>query len=36
MGALDTNAVDQALHAIQAAGIGVMIFVGNRGCIQIH
>lgn len=33
---LDTGAVDQALHAVQAAGIGVMIFVGNRGCIQIH
>lgn len=33
---LATTQVDKALHAIQAAGIDVMIFVGNRGCIQIH
>lgn len=33
---LATNQVDTALHAIQAAEIDVMLFVGNRGCIQIH
>lgn len=31
-----TRAVDDALQAIQARGIEVMIFVGNRGCIEIH
>lgn len=34
--ALDTNAVDQALQTVSAQGIEVMVFVGNRGCIQIH
>ncbi|PVA09148.1 hemin-degrading factor [Pelagivirga sediminicola] len=29
-------AADDMLQAVQAAGIEVMIFVGNRGCIQIH
>jgi len=33
---LDPSAADAALQAVQAAGIEVMIFVGNRGCIQIH
>lgn len=33
---LDPKAADAMLHAVQAAGIEVMIFVGNRGCIQIH
>jgi len=33
---LETGAVDQMLQQIQAKGIEVMIFVGNRGCIQIH
>jgi putative hemin transport protein len=34
--ALAANAVDQMLTEVQKAGIGVMVFVGNRGCIQIH
>lgn len=29
-------AVDQMLHAVQASGIEIMFFVGNKGCIQIH
>ncbi|SDX65813.1 hemin-degrading factor [Litoreibacter albidus] len=33
---LDTSAVDQMLHKLQETGTEVMIFVGNRGCIQIH
>ncbi|MFD1508023.1 hemin-degrading factor [Lacimonas salitolerans] len=33
---LDPSAADAALQAVQEAGIEVMIFVGNRGCIQIH
>ncbi|NHB77501.1 hemin-degrading factor [Rhodobacter calidifons] len=33
---LDPTAVDRALAAVAAAGIGIMVFVGNRGCIQIH
>ncbi len=33
---LGTDAVDAALTASRDAGIGIMIFVGNRGCIQIH
>ncbi|MEM9263762.1 MAG: ChuX/HutX family heme-like substrate-binding protein, partial [Pseudomonadota bacterium] len=33
---LATTEVDKALHAVQASGIDVMVFVGNRGCIQIH
>lgn len=34
--ALAPEAVDQMLHDVQAAGIEIMLFVGNRGCIQIH
>lgn len=34
--ALAPEAVNAALEAVQAAGIEVMIFVGNQGCIQIH
>jgi len=34
--ALDPSAVDQMLHAIRDREIDVMVFVGNRGCIQIH
>lgn len=34
--ALDVAAVDQALQTVSQQGIDVMIFVGNRGCIQIH
>lgn len=34
--ALAPQAADTVLHAVQAAGIDVMVFVGNRGCIQIH
>jgi putative hemin transport protein len=33
---LDPTAADLMLHALRDAGIEVMIFVGNRGCIQIH
>jgi putative hemin transport protein len=33
---LETGAVDAVLAAVAAAGIKVMVFVGNRGCIQIH
>ncbi len=31
-----SHAVDEALGAVQAEGIGIMVFVGNHGCIQIH
>ncbi len=34
--ALDTGAVDTLLTRLSETGIAVMIFVGNRGCIQIH
>ncbi|GAA4230162.1 putative hemin transport protein [Sagittula marina] len=34
--ALRPSAANAMLQAVQAAGIEVMIFVGNRGCIQIH
>lgn len=33
---LGVEAVDQMLHDLQGTGTPVMIFVGNRGCIQIH
>ena len=33
---LAPKAADAMLHAVRDAGIEVMIFVGNRGCIQIH
>lgn len=33
---LATGAIDRMLNDVQAAGIEVMVFVGNRGCIQIH
>lgn len=33
---LDPTAADAMLQAVRDAGIEVMIFVGNRGCIQIH
>ncbi|MDU9002908.1 hemin-degrading factor [Sedimentitalea todarodis] len=33
---LEPDAVKDMLQAVQVAGIGVMVFVGNRGCIQIH
>ncbi|QFT93610.1 Hemin transport protein HemS [Roseovarius sp. THAF9] len=33
---LDPTAVDAMLHAVRGAGIEIMLFVGNRGCIQIH
>ncbi|MAM25457.1 MAG: hemin-degrading factor [Marinobacter sp.] len=33
---LAPTAANEMLHAIREAGIEVMIFVGNRGCIQIH
>ncbi|MEM9305600.1 MAG: ChuX/HutX family heme-like substrate-binding protein, partial [Pseudomonadota bacterium] len=34
--ALETGAVDAVLQQVQTAEIPVMVFVGNRGCIQIH
>lgn len=33
---LAPEAVNAALEAVAAAGIPFMLFVGNRGCIQIH
>jgi len=33
---LAPQAVDAALHAVRDRGIEIMLFVGNRGCIQIH
>ncbi|NJS39160.1 MAG: hemin-degrading factor [Rhodobacteraceae bacterium] len=33
---LAVSAVDTVLTEVAAAGIAVMVFVGNRGCIQIH
>jgi len=34
--ALAIDAVNMALMAVAAQGIEVMVFTGNRGCIQIH
>lgn len=34
--ALSTDAVDIMLNEVAARGFEVMLFVGNRGCIQIH
>lgn len=34
--ALSCGAVDQMLGLVQQSGIEVMVFVGNKGCIQIH
>lgn len=33
---LGTDAVDALLHRLRDSGTEVMVFVGNRGCIQIH
>ena len=33
---LVTGAADALLHALSESGTEVMLFVGNRGCIQIH
>lgn len=33
---LPVQAVDQMLNLVKADGLEVMLFVGNRGCIQIH
>ncbi|MEO1155032.1 MAG: ChuX/HutX family heme-like substrate-binding protein, partial [Pseudomonadota bacterium] len=33
---LGTKAVDEVLHAVAQKGVPIMLFVGNRGCIQIH
>lgn len=33
---LAVESVDEMLGKVQQAGIEIMIFVGNRGCIQIH
>jgi putative hemin transport protein len=34
--ALTNAAVDQMLNLVQQRGTEVMVFVGNKGCIQIH
>lgn len=34
--ALTPSSIDVALKAVRDQGIDVMVFVGNRGCIQIH
>lgn len=34
--ALKVSAVDKMLTAVQKSGVEVMVFVGNKGCIQIH
>lgn len=34
--ALAPEAVDRMLAALAGSGLAVMVFVGNRGCIQIH
>lgn len=34
--ALESRSVDEAIQTVSRDGIEVMIFVGNRGCIQIH
>lgn len=33
---LASDAVDKLLHKVQEQGIEIMVFVGNKGCIQIH
>lgn len=33
---LETKAVDDVLKAVVGTDIGIMVFTGNRGCIQIH
>lgn len=33
---LPVTAVEYALHQAGAQGLQIMVFVGNRGCIQIH
>ncbi|MEL6205183.1 MAG: ChuX/HutX family heme-like substrate-binding protein [Pseudomonadota bacterium] len=33
---LAPTAVDAMLHAVRDTGVEIMLFVGNRGCIQIH
>lgn len=33
---LAPQAANQMLEAVQAAGLEIMLFVGNKGCIQIH
>jgi len=33
---LTPGAVDLALESVQEAGINIMVFVGNAGCIEIH
>ncbi|UWQ96389.1 hemin-degrading factor [Rhodobacteraceae bacterium M385] len=34
--ALDPSAVNHALQAMSEGSLSVMVFVGNKGCIQIH
>ncbi len=33
---LETRAIDDALIAVAGSGVEVMVFTGNKGCIQIH
>ncbi|OIQ32743.1 MAG: hemin-degrading factor [Alphaproteobacteria bacterium MedPE-SWcel] len=33
---LEPSAVDSALQAVAGTGTEIMVFVGNKGCIQIH
>ncbi|MEP5153587.1 ChuX/HutX family heme-like substrate-binding protein [Planktotalea sp.] len=33
---LDPSAANEMLQRVQSSGIEIMLFVGNRGCIQIH
>ncbi len=34
--ALAPETVDQMLHRVAGSGMEIMVFTGNRGCIQIH
>ena len=33
---LNVDAIERALEGAAAGGVPVMVFVGNRGCIEIH
>lgn len=33
---LESDAIARLLHLAAASGLGLMVFVGNAGCIQIH
>lgn len=34
--AVETDSVDKMLHAASDSDVEIMVFVGNKGCIQIH